>query len=62
MWHWTQITDLTEGFGDLGNIEWLDLRNCNHLEFLPESFGRLVRLQTLDISHCDSLKALPESE
>ncbi|KAH9305928.1 hypothetical protein KI387_010332, partial [Taxus chinensis] len=50
-----EISSLPISFGDLTNLQHIDLRNCKELKMLPVSFKQLIHLQHLDLSYCEKL-------
>lgn len=50
-----------ESFGNLTNLQHLNLQGCSGLEKLPNSFGSLSNLEHINLSSCTSLKMLPKS-
>nr|GEW62721.1 probable disease resistance protein At5g66900 [Tanacetum cinerariifolium] len=55
-----EMSEISEEFGKLTNLEVLCLRSCTKLEKLPESITNIQKLSILDISDCLSLSELPE--
>nr|GEX51961.1 probable disease resistance protein At5g66900 [Tanacetum cinerariifolium] len=55
-----EMSEISEEFGKLTNLEVLCLRSCTKLEKLPESITNIRKLSILDISDCLSLSELPE--
>ena len=51
----TTIRSLSDFFGNLTNLQDLNLLRCRKLESLPYSFGNLTKLRYLDISYCNNL-------
>ncbi|XP_074380965.1 uncharacterized protein LOC141721773 [Apium graveolens] len=56
----TAIEQLPDSFGDLINLELLDLIGCENLRYLPNSLWKLKLLQELDLHMCSKLKRLPD--
>ncbi|GJT75976.1 probable disease resistance protein [Tanacetum coccineum] len=54
-----ELTSLSEGFGNLTNLDVLRLASCSNLTTLPRSFKNLEKLKILDISDCLKLEKLP---
>ncbi|KAG0562345.1 hypothetical protein KC19_9G139100 [Ceratodon purpureus] len=54
------IEALPESFGELSNLEVLNLRGCRELQLLPESFGSLRMLRDLDLDGT-GITSLPAS-
>eukprot|EP00253_Pinus_taeda_P020269 PITA_20269 len=55
------LKSLPDSFGNLTNLEHIQLSQCSALERLPESFGNLINLQHIQLSQCSALVSLPES-
>lgn len=51
----TKLKSLPDSFGDLINLEHLDLSRSGSLERLPNSFGNLIKLKYLSLSECENL-------
>ncbi|XP_018721787.2 disease resistance protein RPV1-like [Eucalyptus grandis] len=56
----TNLTELSEGIGQLEKLEYLYLGNCRKLRKLPESFARVASLVELDLSYT-AITRLPVS-
>ncbi|KAL8128043.1 hypothetical protein AgCh_014836 [Apium graveolens] len=56
----TAIEQLPDSFGDLINLEILDLSFCENLRYLPNSLWKLKLLQVLNLHLCSKLKRLPD--
>ncbi|KAG0562812.1 hypothetical protein KC19_9G173000 [Ceratodon purpureus] len=54
------IEALPESFGELGNLEVLNLRRCSNLRLLPDSFGGLSKLRDLNLEG-SGITSLPAS-
>ena len=54
------IESLPESFGELSNLEVLDLNECSNLTMLPGSFGGLQKMQELELES-SGIESLPES-
>lgn len=55
------LKSLPDSFGNLTNLEHIQLSQCSALERLPESFGNLINLQHIQLSQCSALVSLPQS-
>ena len=55
-----EMVTLPERFGELSNLQTLNLQYCRALVSLPERFGQLENLRTLNLESCRSLGSLPE--
>ena len=55
-----EMTSLPEQYGELSNLEDLDLSQCRYLRSLPEGFGDLKSLTSLNLRECRSLVSLSE--
>ncbi|ANQ52285.1 hypothetical protein MY04_4950 [Flammeovirga sp. MY04] len=51
---------LPENFGNLKNLEDLELRNCKNLVKIPNSIGEIDGLWGLMLTNCERLTALPK--
>jgi len=56
----SNLVILPERFGELKNLQTLNLSGCENLVILPERFGGLTSLKDLDLRGCRSLESLPE--
>jgi disease resistance protein RPS2 len=56
----TSIQALPTTVGQLGQLEFLNLRGCDKLEELPDSICNLSHLQFLNLEDCDNLNSLPD--
>ena len=56
----SRIKSLPKSFGELGNLEYLNLSSCKELSMLPNAFGSLKHLKKLDLRY-SGIKNLPES-
>ena len=59
---YVEIQSLSKGFGELKNLQTLNLNwcKCKKLESLPVGFGDLKNLETLDLENCEKLVSLPK--
>eukprot|EP01018_Ginkgo_biloba_P021975 Gb_40546 [translate_table: standard] len=54
-----ELTSLPIHFGNLTNLQYLNLSRCTKLKLLPESFTGLKQLRYLCLEFCTSLQELP---
>jgi len=52
---------IPDEIGQLWNLRFLDLSDCQVIEELPETLGNLCNLQILNLRECIALKKLPDS-
>jgi Leucine-rich repeat (LRR) protein len=50
---------LPNSFGNLVNLEHLELKSCSEMMSLPDSIGNLTKLQYIELSECKKLQMLP---
>ncbi|XP_059069743.1 disease resistance protein RUN1-like isoform X1 [Cryptomeria japonica] len=55
------VSSLPHDFGELANLQELNLSYCQNLSKLPDSFGNLTQLERLEIHHNHKLTELPDS-
>lgn len=58
---YTGLSSLPQDFGNLANLEILNLSSCIKLTSLGENLGQLTKLQSLNLSYVNKITALPES-
>ncbi|CAM6013286.1 unnamed protein product, partial [Sphagnum balticum] len=54
-----EFSNLPEELGDLQNLVWLDLSDCDNLKILPNAVGQLHALKYLSLDGCENLAYLP---
>jgi Leucine-rich repeat (LRR) protein len=55
----TNISTLSEGFGELESLTKLNLSRCYALESLSEGFGELKSLKKLTMYNCPAASSMP---